>query len=906
MSTLLAVTAAEAVPPTLLRTAGAIQAGLLSAKVFALAQAVMPGLAMVRLNIGLILLFSSLAFVAGISTLGPGLGRLVALAITEEPPNSTEEPQAAAPQEQPKHLDRFGEPLPEQAVARLGTVRFRPGEHVFNLGFSPDGKRVITQGWGSVRSWDRTTGQELLRIAKRDKFSFGYMALSPCGKQLATVKIDGTTDLWDAVTGEHRRQLRRKARTVAFSPDGERLASSEFGKPSIRIWDARSGEELRQLTGHRDRVWTLAFSSDGKFLASGSSDKTIRFWNITTGQESQKSIENEHGLGLIALAPNGQTVAGIEVHLDNGKLPGFAGTRLLLWDVATGRKLHQFQSKLRFRHFEFFGTSYDLTSLTFSPDGGTVVTTEIDHALTRIDVATGKELPPLENINDHRYGPMTFSPDGKFAAAVIGNTLHFWDAQTGKALPSGGGHQGAITGLAFTPDGRSIVTASQDSSLREWETSTGEEKRKVGGNGMGAMAVVLSPDRKTAFSTHWDWRIHTWDLLAEKEIPRFSVEQVSPYALAMSPDGRLIAAACGNEAEICLWEAATGKEVRKLKGSKRQPFSLSFSSDGLVLHAWTTDRMLFGWDVNTGKELHRFPAKLDENPIETVVFSPDGRLAAMGGNWGTLALVATATGQEIRRWTSMGQGKPSLAFSADGRNLAWQTGFSAAIVIFELASGKERHRLPGHRRIGVDTDVSCLAFSPDGSKLATGHEDTTALVWPLFALPPHARSRREMESDWADLINENGIPAFAAMRRFVSARAPAVDFLREHLVPATPLGPEVGARLLADLDSNSFAVREKASADLVQLGERAGPIIREARAGRASLELRRRLERVEEQLARRTLSGETLRAVRAIEVLEHIGSSDAATLLDRLAQGAAEDRLTQEAKASLKRLRATN
>jgi hypothetical protein len=257
-----------------------------------------------------------------------------------------------------------------------------------------------------------------------------------------------------------------------------------------------------------------------------------------------------------------------------------------------------------------------------------------------------------------------------------------------------------------------------------------------------------------------------------------------------------------------------------------------------------------------------------------------------------------ATGKETGRIHEKAE---AVAFSPDGRTLAYSS-TGSMIHVWEVASGRERYRFSGHQfgardPEGFGAGVATLTFTPGGRTLISGSGDTTLLLWDMLGVP--GRAPRATSDLWADLAD--GAKAGPALGGLVAAPGETVHFLEGRLVPVTPCGPERLTQLLADLDNDDFAVRERATDELSKLGELADPALRKALAGNPSPEVRQRLKRI---LNDRVggLSPEQLRDLRAVEALEHIDTPEARRLLETLAKGAPEVRLTREAAASLERL----
>jgi WD domain, G-beta repeat/WD40-like Beta Propeller Repeat len=238
-----------------------------------------------------------------------------------------------------------------------------------------------------------------------------------------------------------------------------------------------------------------------------------------------------------------------------------------------------------------------------------------------------------------------------------------------------------------------------------------------------------------------------------------------------------------------------------------------------------------------------------------------------------------------------------MAFSPDGRTLAWAGERDVEVRLVEVASGRERHRFVGHRG-----RVTALAFAADGRRLISGSEDTTGLVWDLVS-PPGAKPGpllpAEAEACWADLAKQDAEPAYCAVRRLAASPAS----LRDRLGPIEAVDGKRVARLITELDSDTFTRRERAAGELEALGERALPACRKALEGKPAPELRRRLEALLDKQARAEwdVTPERLREARALEALELAGTAEARRILEQLAGGAAGARRTEAAKAALRR-----
>jgi len=551
-------------------------------------------------------------------------------------------------------------------------------------------------------------------------------------------------------------------RSVAFSPDGKHIVSGGGGKPGeLKVWDAKTGEEIRNLEGHGNYVTSVAFSPDGQRIASGSFEGIIHVWESSTRRRLLRFEFPGHIQGItrpvesLAFSPDGKRiVCGAQSNTPE-VFDAHTGERILSLTGSRGDVTHMAFSpdgtrivgaEARFMRVWNAVTGEEMLSVSepgghvlcvaFSPDSQWIVSGSADKTIKIWNASDGQQLRTFEG-HTVPVRSVACSPDGAWIVSGGGSLgkrgeLKIWDATSGQEIVSLKGHTSIVMSVGFSPDGQHIVSGSWDKTLKVWPTSERRESLTLKGHIGSVATLAFGPEGERIVSAGKDMTVRVWDIRTgeETQTQTFEGHTAQVNSVAFSPDGQRVVSGGGRHGdpgELKVWDVSTGKESLNLAGHTGPVASVAVSPDGKRIVSGGGRRGHPGelkvWDMETGKETLRW-----NGPIGSVAFSPDGeRIVSAGLLDGMVKMWDSTTGQEILAHRGFSNWLITVAFSPDFHRFARRpltTRDPGALRVWNLDTGEELLTLDGH------TDVVCrVAFSPDGKRIVSGGRDQTLKVW---------------------------------------------------------------------------------------------------------------------------------------------------------------------------------
>ena len=610
----------------------------------------------------------------------------------------------------------------EAYISKIGLAASQIEKNAFDAA-----REVLKTCKPELRNWE---WGRLMHLCSQSERSFDAqspleaLAIDRDGQRFATGGWGGLARVWDRESGQVLQTLKHEGEyvnAVAFSPDGRFLATgSSDAAGYIQVWDITTGKHLQVIAGHDDEVLSLAYSKDGSRLLSSSYDKTARLWDTQTGKEVRKFSGHTWWVWSAAFSPDEQHIV----------TAGHDGTAIV-WDVSTDNRTPPFTG----HHGPVF-------SAAFSPDGQQVVSAGHDR---RVLVWSPEEVQPIDYKNlaagadvvpprfrsfeghTDAVRSVGFSPDGSLLlSSSQDNSVRVWDYATGQGMKTFRGHGGRVQAAVFLSDGKRILSASQDHTVREWSIDGHEEIRTLQGRVLdghadAVLSAAYSQDQQQIVTASRDRTARTWNTKTGK--PGLTLSEGHGYLASTAvffPGGRrLLTAAVDNTARI--WDVGTGGQLLRLDGSGRSAVA-TLSHQGHWVATGGDDKSAQLWDATTGTRLKKLEAHLSE--VTALAFSPDDRLLATGDAKGHVKLWNIEEGHIVSKLDGHSRRISAITFLANGSRVLTASGDNT-IGQWDVATGQE---LPGLILKHPDA-VLTMQLIPGGDFVVTSCADRQLRVW---------------------------------------------------------------------------------------------------------------------------------------------------------------------------------
>ena len=646
-------------------------------------------------------------------------------------------------------------------------------EHSINsISISPNGKHLITTSTDSTaRMWNIQTGKQVGETMKHEQSVYSAL-FSPDGNYIVTASWDHTAKIWDAKTGKQVGETMKHERYVnsaQFSPDGNHIVTASDDSTAI-VWDAKTGKQVGETMKHENEVTSAQFSPDGKYIVTKSDDKTAKIWDAQTGKQVGETMIHNGWVNSAQFSPDGNYI--VTASWDH---------TAKIWDAKTGKQVGEtmkHDSPVKSAQFSLDGKhvvtkSGDYTANVWSIYNNSVKITITHKEQVRAtdfmqdsinfgDVIFGdivSELVGHSHSNKYYKGPfitnskernrkflrhedhvnsVQFSPDGKYiVTASDDSTAIVWNAKTRVQVGETMKHEGSVHSAQFSPGGEYIVTASND-LVTIWDAKTGKQVGETMRHERYVRSAQFSPDGNYIVTASADSTAIVWEAKTGRQVGETMEHRDYVYSAQFSPNGKYIVTA-SDDSTARIWDALTGGQVGKTMEHHSNVYSARFSPDGKYIVTTSSENHNAKiWDIQTGEQVGE--TIKHDNEVSYATYSPNGKYIVTS-SYKTTKICDAKTKKQIGKTMMTGFWIRSLAFSPNGEFIV-TTSHDKTAKIWDVKTGEQVGDLKH------EDNVNSAQFSPDGKYIVTASDDGTAGITEFIPLQELIDRYREFFRHW--------------------------------------------------------------------------------------------------------------------------------------------------------------